>query len=387
MSPELALAVACCRWPPSPARNAAVRTAASGAIDWDRFERVVARHRVAALARDGLRSAGVAVPPGAERRQADIAAAHSRHALAMARETLRLQRVFDEAGLPAIFIKGATLAVLAYGTLGVKQSWDIDVLTTPESLLAGRRLMLDLGYEVIAPRGLDERRFERFSAFDNQAAFFHEGLDIAVELHWRISRNDQVIPTIDAHAPTQEVPIAGVGVRTLEDDLLFAYLCVHGTRHGWARLKWLADIGAFLARREEGEIERLYRAATALGAGRTPAVALLLCHRLLGLALPGKLLHELRADRVTRALAANSAYCIGYRRGEVEYSVASLPGLRIMTANFFLAPSSRYFWTEARVKWIDADDRARIELPRSLAFMYYLLRVPLWLARQRRTKR
>jgi hypothetical protein len=387
LSAELALVAACCRWPPSPARDAAVRAAASGPIDWDRFNRVVARHHVAVLARDGLHCAGVAVPPAAERCQTAAAAALSRTALAMARETLRLQHMFDEAGLPAIFIKGSTLAMHAYGSLGVRQSWDIDLLTTPENAIAGRRLLLELGYKGLDPAGLDEHQFARFSAFANQAAFFHEALNVAVELHWRISRNDQVVPTIDAHAPTQEVPIAGVGVRTLADEPLFAYLCAHGTQHGWARLKWLADIGAFLAGRDEIETKRLCRAAVEMGAGRTPAVALLLCHRLLGLSLPEDLLGELRADRVATALAVNCLYCMGYGHGEVEYSVASLPGLRLMFANFFLVPGSRYFWNEARIKWTCPEDRARIELPRPLGFAYYLVRIPLWLARQRRSAR
>jgi hypothetical protein len=384
---ELALAVACCRWPPSPARKAAVRAAASGPIDWDRFDRVVTRHRVAALAREALRSAGVGLPPGAEQRLAAAAAASSRTALEMARETVRLQHMFDRAGLPVIFVKGSTLAALAYGTLGLKHSWDIDLLTTPESALAGRRLLLEHGYLVVAPAGFDERKFARYSKFAHQAEFFNGALGTSVELHWRLSKNDQLIPAIGACSSTQAVPIAGVGVRTLEDEPLFAYLCAHGTKHGWARLKWLADLGAFLAGRGPAEVERLYRAAIDMGAGRTPAVALLLCHRLLGLSLPEGLLRELSADRVTTALAANSMYCIGYRQGEAEYSLTSLPGRRVMLTHFFLAPGFRYFWSEARAKWTSADDRGRIALPRPLGFLYHLLRVPLWLARQWRSDR
>ena len=387
LSAELALVAACCRWPPSPARNAAVRAAASGPIDWDRFARVVARHHVAVLVRDGLHCAGVTVPPAAERCQTAAAAAFSRKALAMARETIRLQRSFDEARLPAIFVKGSTLAMLAYGRLGMKQSWDIDVLTPRKNVLAGRRLLLELGYQMLSPSNLDECQFARFSLFTNQAAFHNAALNTSAELHWRIMRNEELIPATGVCSPTQEVSIAGIGVRSLADEALFAYLCAHGTQHGWARLKWLADVGAFLAGRDKTETKRLYRAAVDLGAGRTPAVALLLCHRLLGLLLPEDLLGELRADRLATALAGNCLYCIAYRQGEVEYSVASLPGLRLMFANFFLVPGSRYFWNEARIKWTCPEDRARIALPRPLAFAYYLLRVPLWLARQRRSAR
>jgi hypothetical protein len=38
--------------------------------------------------------------------------------LAMAAEALRLQRLFDDADLPVLFVKGTSLAVLAFGNVG-----------------------------------------------------------------------------------------------------------------------------------------------------------------------------------------------------------------------------------------------------------------------------
>ena len=38
----------------------------------------------------------------------------------MALESLRVQRLFDDAGLPVLFVKGAALAVLAFGNLGLR---------------------------------------------------------------------------------------------------------------------------------------------------------------------------------------------------------------------------------------------------------------------------
>ena len=72
------------------------------------------------------------------------------------------------------------------------------------------------------------------------------------------------------------------GLRTLGDEDLFAYLCMHGALHWWNRLKWLADVNALLASTPEDNIERLVRAAEARGTGRAAAQALLLCRRLWG---------------------------------------------------------------------------------------------------------
>jgi hypothetical protein len=384
---ELALVVACCRWPPSPAREAAVRAAASGPIDWDRFDRVVARHRVAALARAGLHSAGVS------------RAARRRTAPGRRCRSIQPHRIGNGArdGSPAAHVRGGRIAgALPQGldprSACLRHAWRKAIVGYRCADHAGSRTCRTAfahgpGLPGIWLGDVDEGKFPRFSEFANQAAFFNAALDTSVELHWRIIRNDQLIPDIGAHSPAQAVPIAGVGVRTLQDEPLFAYLCAHGTWHGWRRLKWLADLGAFLARRDQAEVERLYRAAIDLGAGRTPAVALLLCHLLLGLPLSDALLRELRADRVTTALVANSLYCMSYGRGEAEYFGSSVPGMRIKVASLFLAPGHRFFWSQVRTKLTDAGVRATMELPRPLAFLYYLLRVPLWLTRQRRSDR
>lgn len=70
-----------------------------------------------------------------------------------------------------------------------------------------------------------------------------------VEIHWRLVDNSYFFPEISALSPTRIVTIpAGAGLRTLDDNDLFAYLRVHGATHGWSRLKWLADAAALMAR-------------------------------------------------------------------------------------------------------------------------------------------
>jgi len=381
LPPEFLLVAACCRWPRSPARDAAVRAAAAAPIRWELFERVVAQHRVVALVQDGLRRAGVAVPPETAARIAAAAAAAGRTALAMARETVRLQHAFDAAQVPILFVKGTSLAMIAYGELGVKQSWDIDLLTTPEAGVAARHVLEDLGYHLRQPAGLDDRRFARLPEFSKECVFFHKGLKTAVELHWRLVGNRFLLPEINRDQPTQDVALGGAAVKTLQDEALFAYLCAHGTAHAWVRLKWLADVAALLSRRDAAETERLYRAALALGAGRTPGVALLLGHQLLGLAVAPGLLAELRGDRILQKLVETALHCMVYREGTVKFPTYSVPAARVQISHLAMVPGARYFWHELALKWSSPIDRAQLSLPRSLDFLYHVLRVPLWLRR------
>ena len=380
MSPELALAAACCRWPPSPERDDAVKDAAARDVDWERFRRVVAHHRIAPLARDGLFRANVAMPPAVARAQSETAATAARRSLAMAGETIRLQRAFDAAGLPAIFVKGATLGMLAYGEVGMKQSWDIDLLTDPRCVLAARRVLLDLGYR--APAYLpDEARFARFVDLAIEAVFEHPELGMWVELHWRLVWISELLPDVGPQSPTQEVMIAGSPVRTLTDEKLFVYLCAHGAMHSWSRLKWIADLSAVLARRDKAEMAGLIAAGSRLGAARSVQTALIVRKRVLGLDAPAVLGRDIGSDRVASRLGGNALACIAYRGGAVEYSEYSVPWLRTVVGSFFLSPGPWYFFRTMRSFWFSAADRTKIMLPQGFAFLYHFLRIPLWLWR------
>src|SRR4051794_38412557 len=107
------LMAACCRWPPSAARGEAIRAAAEAPIDWDGFGRLVVRHRVEGIVHDGLRRAGVAPPAELAASLAAEASDIARRNLAFAAECLALDRMLAEAGADRLFIKGATLSILA----------------------------------------------------------------------------------------------------------------------------------------------------------------------------------------------------------------------------------------------------------------------------------
>lgn len=378
---EIDLLAACCRWPPSDTRREATQAAAA-TVDWDRFDRVVTRHRVAGLVADGLRRADIAVPPAIAARAATAA----RQALNMARETVRLQRAFDSAGISAMFVKGATLAMLAYRDLSVKQSWDIDLLVDPEDAAAGRCLLEGLGYRLIEPT-LDCEQFARFLPFGKECVFLHEASGIAVELHWRLISNPRLLPGISTAPQLRDVSLGGQRVRTLADEPLFAYLCAHGTLHGWARLKWMADVNALLGNGSPEGTERLYQSAVRLGAGRTPGVALLLCNRLFALPLQPALFQSLNADRRTAQLVATGLRCIAHGGGAEEIDQYSLTGLRMTGSHLWLVQGSSYAWSQVREKWLSPHDRVVIRLPASLGFLYHLIRVPSFLARLYRRSR
>jgi Uncharacterised nucleotidyltransferase len=121
-------------WPPSDRRTEAVRAAAAGPIDWPRVLRVARRHQVIELVHEGLTRVQPNVPSDIAGEISARASMLVRESLAIARESLRLQRLFDEADLPVLVVKGAALAMVAFSNLGLRSAQDIDLLVAYETL-------------------------------------------------------------------------------------------------------------------------------------------------------------------------------------------------------------------------------------------------------------
>ena len=248
------------------------------------------------------------MPPEIAREIGAQAATLVRENLEMARESLRLQRLFDDADLPVLFVKGAALAVLAFGNLGLRAGQDIDLLVAYETLPAAMALILRAGYRRFdPPPNISDAQLRLLMPLRKDLGFVHQATGLRIELHWRLFLNPHAMAETSFMAASRVVPLAGAeGLRTLGEEDLFAYLCMHGALHWWNRLKWLADVNALLASTPQDGVERLVRAAEARGAGRAAAQALLLCRKLLQTPLPASLTATLDKSVTVRWLEATA---------------------------------------------------------------------------------
>ena len=76
------------------------------------------------LLHEGLMETRLNVPPDISEAIRAEAATLVYENLVIARESLRLQHLFDDAGLPVLFIKGPALAMLAFNNLGLRSGQD-----------------------------------------------------------------------------------------------------------------------------------------------------------------------------------------------------------------------------------------------------------------------
>lgn len=387
ISDEFALLTACCRWPASPARDDDIRTRAAEPINWLAFVALARRHRVEGLAQRALKEAGIALPEGPSQELAARASDIAMQNLLQAAETLRISQSLEAAGIQPLFLKGVTLSVLVFESLGIKQSWDIDLLVRPEEAAAAARVLGAAGYGRKHPdAGVTDADFARWMENYKESLWQRPGSRLYVELHTALVDNPRLLQGVTAASASQEVPLAGGAIRTLSTDTLYTYLCVHGATHGWSRLKWLADVAAMLARQGQDGIVRLHRCAQSLGGGRSSAQALLLCEALLDLPLPAALREELAADRPLRWLGGIAVGAMT-GRGATELDDTMFGTVPLNFAHFLLGRGPRYKASELLRKLSHPEDRMLLPLPGALHFLYPVLAPPLWVVRRYRVSR
>ena len=302
----------------------------------------------------------------------------------LAAEAVRLQRLFDDAALPVLFLKGASLAVLAFGGLGLRCAKDIDILVSQETLPTAVALLERAGYgRFDPPRDTAEETMRLLMPLRKDLGLIHQTSGIRVELHWRLFLNPHAMTSDSIMAASRTVPIAGTAeLRTLGQEDLFAYLCMHGALHWWNQLKWLADIGALLAAMPEGSAEKLNRAAGLRGAGRASAQALLLCRRLLKTRLSMQFVRELSQTPNVRWLEKTSISALTIGHGEKDRHEVRFGTTRGSLSAFFLGDSWRYRRAELGNIFRNQSDILTVPLPKGFRFLYPLLRLPLWVWRQ-----
>ena len=382
-TPEFRLIAACCRWPPSERRDAAIRDAAEKVGDWDRFLWLANRHRVAGLVHEALSSAELELPPAV----VDALAARARHIARrnsiLLAETVRLQCALESANIPCLILKGVALAQLAYGSLKTKHARDIDLLVPPDCAEAALHILEREGYALLYPAAqLTEAQRRAVFRYAREVQLFHPGNRLLVEMQWRLTNNPLLLKGVDAHSATQSVsPSDSVSIRTLAPADLFAYLCAHGAQHAWSRLKWLADLNA-LASADTTDILQLYRHAQSIGAGRCAGQALLLCNRLFDLNLPAPLKDEIDGARSLERLATIAVETMSDEYAEAERGRNSISAMRVILAQFLLGNGWEFFTAQYRAELVRTLDIVELPLPPTLQFLYPLLRLPLWLWRR-----
>lgn len=159
--------------------------------------------------------------------------------LSLCREIEHLSKLFTENQVRNLFLKGPVIAKEIYGDISLRTSKDLDILIPKKDLMRVEKILLNNGYE----KEVDLKSFGNWKWKEHHVTYFHPQKRVQVEIHWRLHPPPTKEPGFDELWQRRRASnLVSQPVYFLSEEDLFQYLIDHGTRHGWFRLRWLADI-------------------------------------------------------------------------------------------------------------------------------------------------
>jgi hypothetical protein len=317
-SPEFELVLACTRWPLEAAGAVRIRELARQHIRWPHLLDILQHHQVTALVSRNLEAcAAEYVPQEPLTTLRTRAVENVRASFQNISELVRLVALFREEHIEVRVLKGAPLAIAAFGDPTLRGTGDIDLLIGEPDLLKANAILRSVGYLPSEPAAwLTAKRMRSYIAHQKDFSYESRQTGMVIDLHWRFFRNHQ----LPSNAGLKETGLSWVQlgpecIPTLPPEQLFLYLCVHGALDGWLRLKWLADIGALLNGFSQEQIRAIAQTAMARRILPEFSAAVLLCQQELGFErLPAECLDPrepsvARILRLARRLMAANDHC------------------------------------------------------------------------------
>jgi hypothetical protein len=237
---------------------------------------------------------------------ADLASAfeqNTRRNLWLTGELLSILARLRNEGVEAVPWKGPLLAQRAYGDIRLRQFFDLDVLVRHTDLASATRMAIASGFK--HEKHMTEHERETYVEHQGEVELVRDTDGLWLELHTKI------VPTYYGRTSSAD----GLWERTLPAQLgravvpgldlvdEFEALCIHGSKHRWDRLAWIADIAVAGRRFTDEDWARLFARSVAHGSRRMVNLALLLAVDVCAAYPPSWVVTRARSDRAAGRLA------------------------------------------------------------------------------------
>lgn len=213
-------------------------------------------------------------------------------------EMFRLLQSLTAAGIEAVVIKGPVLSMRCYGDPGLRQYGDLDLIVRDRDILRTTELLAGLEYEPRIPIGAIRSR-----KIPGEYVFRQTRSKLLVEFHTELTfrYHPRPLPLESLFRRRVQVAFDGnaVPALSLEDELVL--ICVHGAKHFWERLIYVADVAAFVCQ-QHLDWDRAMSAAQEVGAQRMLYAGLGLAAAVLQTPLPEKIAPLVRSDQAVALL-------------------------------------------------------------------------------------
>lgn len=232
-------------------------------IDWDVLLHHARHHSLVPLLAHRLLEShsGVTIPTHIRARLRNEFQSNLLRNFALLEEIRRILQAWRQKGIEAIPYKGPVLAEQLWGSFALRECSDLDFLVRREDVNRAGRVLPGLGYHAVSPVADSLRPALLRNASEEQ--FQHAPTGILLELQWAPAPRTFAVPYDEEQlwSSLTRISAAGELVNAPGAENLVGLLAIHGWKHNWSKLIWIADLSAVI-RRSEIDWERLHESAT-----------------------------------------------------------------------------------------------------------------------------
>ncbi|MEH7096696.1 nucleotidyltransferase domain-containing protein [Neobacillus vireti] len=352
----------------------------SNNLDWDLFLELAIHHRLYPILYSYLKKVDTysIIPCQMIKKLSQLYKINTLQMLQLRAEMDCLGELLTKNQIRILFLKGPVLGSELYGDLSLRTSCDLDFLVPIGELKKTEKVLMDNGYEKddYIKTVLGDWKWRH-----HHLTYHNRSKNIKIEVHWRLNPGPGSEPNF-SELWERKRRIKG-GLNSLYylglEDLLF-FLITHGARHGWSRLRWLMDIDRILETNFNWQgVQLLDKYGYKHVAGQT----FILSSQLLNTNIPFKL-KSFISGRLPKKLSQDAIF---YIEKMVELHSNNVPEdiakyhkrhlISLMSYQQKLLFKLSYLYPYPT-------DIETLPLPKSLHFLYFLLRPFLWLWRKTR---
>jgi hypothetical protein len=351
-------------------RHGELRTLLAAPLDWDYLISAARKHGLIPLLYRHVNS----IPCNIERSQFDALKRESlencQSVLHLVGRLSKLLKLFNESGISILGFKGPTLAQQAYGESSLRQAGDLDVLVQRTNFEVARKLLESLGYRMVPT--LTPSQLAAHLNFHCEIPFVRDNFFTVIDLHWSLMPKAFPVEFDSGEMieRSQLQSIGGTRVNTFCAEDLILFQCVHGAKHYWSRLEWIASLAELIRNQEKIDWDKLILSARVVRASRMLALGLNLAKQLGDIQIPDSVIDRIDLSGSMRTLARETLESM-FDEAQTDY-----PSIRAIRKNVQIMDRKRdVLMSMVRVVFVPTlSDWESLTLPESLHRFYYIVR-------------
>jgi hypothetical protein len=274
----------------------------------------------------------------------------------------------EENGIPALAIKGPVLSQMIHGDVTQRQYSDLDILIDPDNLYRAVELLCANGFIPEQPIKFLKNQMLLKTAKD--FVVFNEKQSVHIEIHWRLF--DGRLFKKSNIAIFRDSPYAciiqGNSICTLDKEVQVLYLLLHGSKHMWERIEWVADIDRLVRNDETINWEQILRWAEVMEILPMVYLGIMVCNQMFQ--TPFRSHVRDAADQYPNMIKGANALV-----DEIFNDAIHNSGEYMINYYYLGIENSKPLFSEilSRLYKPSAREIYHVNLPKSLFFLYYVI--------------